>query len=151
MKRAILFDVGVHQRIQRNDITPLLMALSDKDINRGGIAEAFVGTELVKYGEPHLPPTLYYWYREAKSSNAEVDYVIQKGTEIGPIEVKSGSKRQMQSLHLFLAERNLPVGIRISAENFTKYGAITTIPLYAASHVLRRPGLRKFDMTLSRD
>ena len=61
MKRAILFDVGVHQRIQRNDITPLLMALSDKDINRGGIAEAFVGTDLVKYGEPQLPPTLYYW------------------------------------------------------------------------------------------
>jgi predicted AAA+ superfamily ATPase len=136
MFKTILFDVGVHQRIQRNDITPLLMALSDKDINRGGIAEAFVGTELLKNSPPNLPPALYYWHREAKSSNAEVDYVIQKGTEIIPIEVKSGTKGQMQSLHLFLAERSLPLGIRVSTENFTEYDKIMTIPLYAVSRIL---------------
>ncbi|MFZ4859162.1 MAG: ATP-binding protein [Desulfuromonadaceae bacterium] len=136
MFKTILFDVGVHQRIQRNDITPLLMSLNDKDINRGGIAEAFVGTELLKYGVPHLQPALYYWHREANSSNAEVDYIIQKETEIIPIEVKSGSKGLMQSLHLFLSERNLPVGLRISTENFTTYGSIVTVPLYAVSQIL---------------
>ena len=136
MFKTILFDVGVHQRIQRNDITPLLMAQNDKDINRGGIAEAFVGTELVKHVPPHLAPALYYWHREAKSSNAEVDYIIQKGAEIVPVEVKSGSKGQMQSLHLFLAERNLPVGIRVSTENFAQYGAVMTVPLYAVSRIL---------------
>jgi len=137
MFKTILFDVGIHQRIQRNDITPLLMSQNDRDINRGGIAEAFVGTELVKYGAPHIPPALFYWHREAKSSNAEVDYIIQKGTEIIPVEVKSGTKGQMQSLHLFLSERNLPKGIRVSTENFTEYGAIATIPLYAVSRILR--------------
>jgi predicted AAA+ superfamily ATPase len=135
MFKTILFDVGVHQRIQRNDITPLLMALSDKDINRGGIAEAFVGTELVKQSAPHLLPALYYWHREAKSSNAEVDYVIQKGAEIIPIEVKSGTKGQMQSLHLFLSERDLALGIRVSTENFTEYDKIMTIPLYAVNRI----------------
>lgn len=135
MFKTILFDVGVHQRIQRNDITPLLTSLNDKNINRGGIAEAFVGTELLKYGAPHLQPALYYWHREAKSSTAEVDYIIRKGTEIIPIEVKSGSKGQMQSLHLFLSERNLPVGLRISTENFTTYGSIVTVPLYAVSQI----------------
>ena len=135
MFKAILFDVGVHQRIQRNDITPLLLAHRDREINRGGIAEAFVGTELVKYGPPQLPPALYYWHREARSSNAEVDYILQKGAEIIPIEVKSGSKGQMQSLHLFLTERNLSEGIRVSMENFTEYGAIMTVPLYAVSRI----------------
>lgn len=136
MFKTILFDVGVHQRIQRNDITPLLLAQNDKEINRGGIAEVFVGTELVKHAPSHLPPALYYWHREAKSSNAEVDYIIQKGTEIIPVEVKSGSKGQMQSLHLFLAERNLPVGIRVATENFAQYGTIMTVPLYAVSRIL---------------
>ncbi|MEI6209859.1 MAG: AAA family ATPase [Desulfuromonadales bacterium] len=136
MFKTILFDVGIHQRIQRNDITPLLMPHNDNDINRGGIAEAFVGTELVKYADPHIPSSLYYWHRESKSSNAEVDYVIQKGMEIIPVEVKSGTKGQMQSLHLFLTERNLQKGIRISTENFAEYGPISTIPLYAVSRIL---------------
>ena len=136
--KAILFDVGIHQRIQRNDITPLLMGHNDKDINRGGIAEAFVGTEFVKYGAPHIPPSLYYWHREARNSNAEVDYIIQRGDEIIPLEVKSGTKGQMQSLHLFLSERNLPQGIRISTENFAEYGKIRTVPLYAVSRLFGR-------------
>lgn len=135
MFKTILFDVGIHQRIQRNDITPFLMPQNDKDINRGGIAEAFVGTELVKYADPHVQSSLYYWHRELKSSNAEVDYVIQKGMEIIPLEVKSGTKGQMQSLHLFLKERNLQKGIRISTENFAEYGTISTIPLYAVSRI----------------
>lgn len=140
MFKTILFDVGVHQRIQRNDITEFILPVHDKYINKGEIAEAFVGTELLKYSAPHLPPALYYWHREAKSSNAEVDYVIQKGSEIIPVEVKSGTKGQMQSLHLFLAERNLPKGIRVSTENFAEYGSIMTIPLYAVSRILwRRP------------
>jgi predicted AAA+ superfamily ATPase len=136
MFKTILFDVGIHQRIQRNDITPLLLSPNDKDINRGGIAEAFVGTELIKYGAPHLLPSVYYWHREAKSSNAEVDYIIQRGAEILPIEVKSGTKGQMQSLHLFLSERDLPKGIRVSTENFAEYGKIETIPLYAVSRII---------------
>jgi len=136
MFKAILFDVGVHQRLQRNDISALLTSSRLNDINKGSIAEAFVGTELVKYAAPHLPPSLYYWHREAKSSNAEVDYILQKDGEVIPIEVKSGSKGQMQSMHLFLEERRLSVGIRISTENFSEYGVIKTIPLYAAGTIL---------------
>jgi hypothetical protein len=49
--------------------------------------------------------------------------------------VKAGSKGQMQSLHLFLTERNLSKGIRVSTENFTEYGAIMTVPLYAVSRI----------------
>ncbi len=49
------------------------------------------------------------------------------------VEVKSGTKSQMQSLHIFLDERNLSKGIRMSAENFSRFDKIITIPLYAAS------------------
>ena len=138
MFKAILFDIGVHQRLQRNDISALLTSPRLNDINKGSIAEAFVGTELIKSSPPNLPPSLYYWHREAKSSNAEVDYLLQKDGDIIPIEVKSGTKGQMQSMHLFLEERRLQLGIRVSTENFSEYGVIKTVPLYAVSTILSR-------------
>jgi len=38
--------------------------------------------------------------------------------------------------NFFLAERNLPKGIRVSTENFAEYGSIMTIPLYAVGRIL---------------
>jgi predicted AAA+ superfamily ATPase len=65
-------------------------------VNKGAIAEQYCGLELLK------AERLYYWHREALNSNAEVDYLAQKGQDIIPVEVKSGKKGSMQSLHLFL-------------------------------------------------
>jgi hypothetical protein len=80
-------------------------------------------------------PKLYYWHREAKSSNAEIDYVVSSRGRIIPIEIKAGTKGQMQSLYIFLSERDLPWGLRISGENFATYTKIKTIPIYAVSQV----------------
>ena len=55
----------------------------------------------------------------------------------GFIEVKAGTKGQMQSLHLFLKERNLEKGLRVSQENFADYGRLQTVPMYAAGNILR--------------
>ncbi len=52
-----------------------------------------------------------------------------------PIEVKAGTKGQMQSMHLFMRERNLAKGIRVSMENFSTYDSIQTIPLYAVHRI----------------
>jgi len=49
-----------------------------------------------------------------------------------PIEVKSGSSGKMRSMHMFLEERGLKRGIRMSLENFATYGSIETVPLYCA-------------------
>ena len=48
---------------------------------------------------------LFYWQREAKNSQSEVDFVIQQGEKTIPIEVKSGEKGSVQSLFLFLEEK----------------------------------------------
>jgi len=137
MFKVVLIDVGMQQRLQRNDVSLLFAARRHDELNRGNIAEAFVGTELVKHGQPQQPPALYYWHREAKSSNAEVDYILQSGDAIIPLEVKSGSKGSMQSMHLFLQERRLPYGIRLSIENFAQYDNITVVPLYAVASIVQ--------------
>jgi predicted AAA+ superfamily ATPase len=81
--------------------------------------------------------SLYFWHREAKSTNAEVDYIIQQHVNIVPIEVKSGSKGSMQSLFLFLKEKKASKGVRFSLENYAKYDNIEVFPLYAVSDFIK--------------
>ncbi len=57
--------------------------------------------------------------------------VFQAGNTTLPVEVKAGTKGQMQSVRLFMAERGLSKGIRTSLENFGTLGDIDILPLYA--------------------
>ena len=132
-RKMILFDTGIFQRLLGLNIGELMMSDSFEVINKGALAEMSVGLELMKLSSPHRRDSLYYWHRETASGNAEVDYVIQKEEKIIPIEVKSGQRGSMQSLQVFLKEKKLDEGIRISLENFGKYQNIRTIPLYAVS------------------
>lgn len=45
-----------------------------------------------------------YWHREAKSSNAEVDFVTVKAGEMVPVEVKSSKKGSMKEIPLYALE-----------------------------------------------
>ena len=87
------------------------------------------------YHEPEIRPQLFYWHREAQASNAEVDYVIQKGHEIIPIEVKASTRGGMRSLYLFLEEKGLKSGVRFSHENFDHMERVEIMPIYAVSRI----------------
>jgi hypothetical protein len=52
-----------------------------------------------------------------------------------PIEIKSGKKGKMQSMWVFLEEKKLKEGIRISLENFAQYDKIKVYPLYAVGNI----------------
>ncbi|MBI3277189.1 MAG: ATP-binding protein [Chlamydiae bacterium] len=122
--KVILFDLGIHHRLLGLDLSEFILRSSFEMIHKGNLAEIFTGLELIAHSSPRSPAHLYYWHRESRASNAEVDYVIQNQDQIIPLEVKAGTKGQMQSLFLFLEERNLPLGIRISHENFSEFGKI---------------------------
>jgi predicted AAA+ superfamily ATPase len=104
-------------------------------INKGNLAELHVGLELLKSGTFYNKNSLYYWQREAKNSQAEVDYVIQIQNQIVPIEVKAGTRGSMQSLFIFLEEKKCEFGIRFALENFSEFQKIKVIPLYAARYI----------------
>ena len=132
----ILFDTGLLQRILNLEISDILSSDDIQVVNRGAIAETFVGTELVKSASCYSTYPLYCWHREKSGSNAEVDYVVQLGTRIFPIEVKSGSKGSMQSMRLFLEIKGIAKGIRTSLENFSSYEDILVYPLYAIRNII---------------
>jgi len=131
--KVILFDSGIHLQMLGLDLQEILIAQDIDLVNKGSLAEIFVGNELIKYFSQTSQKDIYYWHRENRASNAEVDYVIQKGTEIIPIEVKSGVKGKMQSLRLFLSERKIKKGVRISLDKFSIQNNLWNYPLYAIS------------------
>ncbi|MFA5817276.1 MAG: AAA family ATPase [Bacteroidales bacterium] len=95
--KTLVIDIGLMRYL--NKLPPDVQEVSDNllSLYRGSMAEQFVGQELLSAGQD-----LYYWSREAKSSIAEVDYLIDKNRKIYPIEVKSGPSGKLRSLHLFL-------------------------------------------------
>lgn len=137
-QKMLVYDTGIFQRLMGLDLADFLLSKNFDAINKGHVAEQFVGLELIKAGSCYQNPLLYYWHREAKNSNAEVDYVITIARKIVPVEVKAGTKGAMQSLFLFLQERKLHKGIRISNENFSVYDAIAVYPLYAVEKLATR-------------
>lgn len=106
-------------------------------INAGAQAEQFVGQELLAYADPHASAQLYYWEREKKGSTAEVDYVIQAGSQILPVEVKAGTTGSLKSLAQFLLEKRAPFGIRISQHPLSLYENVLSVPLYLVGQLSR--------------
>jgi predicted AAA+ superfamily ATPase len=134
-RKLMIFDTGIYQRFLRLDLSHLLLDQKIEQINKGALSEMFVGTELIKAQNNRLPAELYYWQREKGGSAAEVDYILPIGQEITPIEVKAGTKGAMQSMFIFLQEKQRPYGIRCSLENFGKFQNIRIYPLYAAGRI----------------
>lgn len=85
-------------------------------INKGGIAEQVVGQLLRTINPPYIDPALFYWDRSVKGSSAEVDYIIQHGNRVIPIEVKAGSTGSLKSLHLLMGFKNLSTAVRINSD-----------------------------------
>lgn len=133
--KVAIFDTGIYQRISKLDLSVFAVQDYNSLINKGALAELYVCNELISSGNPRVRPEIFYWHREMRGSNAEIDYVISVNGKIIPIEVKAGTRGAMQSLHLFLKERNLNAGVRFSGENYGLYDNIMSIPAYAVSNI----------------
>ena len=103
-------------------------------IFNGAVAEQFVGQELIAYSEPEIKPNIYYWAREAKSSNAEIDYLVQKNANIIPIEIKAGAKGIMKSLFIFIEKYEISKAVKFSQAKYSFSEPILNMPLYAVEY-----------------
>ncbi|HAK45442.1 MAG TPA: nuclease, partial [Spirochaeta sp.] len=106
--KASFIDIGLLQKLCGLSIDSELKQSDLLAIYRGKLAEQFTAQEILSVTDSEL----YYWAREAKSSSAEVDYIVVKDGEIYPVEVKSGAAGRLKSLHLYLQTyRSSPFGI----------------------------------------
>ncbi len=96
--KTVMLDIGLFSRINGFSSSLDYHKTELLSIFRGSMAEQFVGQELLSAGYEDL----YYWSRQAKSSTAEVDFLIENQHRIIPIEVKSGPAGKLKSMHLLL-------------------------------------------------
>lgn len=135
--KVLFLDIALSQSVLGSDTASWLLDPGINFINKGGLTEAFVGQELLAYSTPDQKSDLFYWQREERASNAELDYLIRKNDIIVPIEVKSGAAGHLKSLRLFLDEREKsPYGVRFSVSNFFRDNDIYTYPLYAVAKLV---------------
>jgi len=130
--KIVFLDVGLSQALLSLDITAWFLDPLATFLNKGEIVEAFVGQELLAYSDPIKKEVLFYWQRESRGSEAEVDYLIQLREQVVPIEVKAGASRRIKSMQMFLdSHLKSTYGIRFWAGPQTIDDRIYSYPLYA--------------------
>ncbi len=130
--KPLFLDIGL---MQYNSGVSAIEVIEAKDLShvyQGALAEQFVGQEMYAAGGSENRK-MYYWARDKKSSSAEIDYLYISDGTILPIEVKSGPKGKLKSLHLFLKEHpKIKIGYVMSPIVFEKQRLdnIIFIPIY---------------------
>lgn len=111
--KVLFLDIGLSNNMCNIQLTDPLNILT---INEGTIAEQFTGQELLTIQPAYLEPALFYWVREEKNADAEVDFLFQHKNVIYPIEVKAGKSGKLRSMHVFLFEKKLKTGVRFNSD-----------------------------------
>lgn len=95
--KNIFIDIGLMNRVMGIDYNEALSHKNLLGIYRGQLAEQFVGQEFATQSNNQL----YYWARDAKNSQAEVDYLMLINGNYYPVEVKDGPSGKLRSLHKY--------------------------------------------------
>jgi len=133
--KTIILDLGLMRSLAKISPRELIESNDLLGIYEGALAEQFVGQELIASGT-----TPYFWAREAKSSQAEVDYLVSYDGEVQPIEVKSSSSGRLKSLHLLLKEHaNCKTGYVLSDRPYSILSSqnLVFVPLVFAGQLGR--------------
>ncbi|NCX94195.1 MAG: DUF4143 domain-containing protein [Gammaproteobacteria bacterium] len=110
--KLLYLDVGLYLRELKLDAS--LFSHGELSlVNKGVLAEQWVGQQLLTLQDFSEKPALYFWSNDNRGTQSEVDYLWQKDEKIIPIEVKSGNKRQMKSLRIYIEKFSPPYGIRV--------------------------------------
>jgi predicted AAA+ superfamily ATPase len=104
--------------------TQMMQAGSFAGEAKGAITENYLMQQMTASGI-----TPYYW---ESNSRAEIDFLIQEGEKVIPIEVKSAENTKAKSLKVFTNKYDIDFSIRVSAKNFGFENGIKSVPLYAA-------------------
>ena len=120
--KLYMFDTGLLKCMAGLDNGALLLK-SDYQF-KGPMAENFVLQQIK--GQFEVSPRYY------STKSGEIDFVIQSGQDIIPVEVKAGNDKSAPSFKKYITERDPETAVRFSEMGYVKNGKITNIPLYLA-------------------
>jgi predicted AAA+ superfamily ATPase len=116
-------DTGILTLRSEMPLQTILSTIDEDNTYLGAMTENYVAQCLAAKNYK-----LYYWTSEGK---AEVDFVLQAGGKVIPVEVKKGRHNRSKSLGVFAGKYKPDYAIRISKKNFGFENGIKSVPLYA--------------------
>ena len=116
-------DVGLLNTKAQMPAQMLLNSIDTENTFLGSVAENYVCQALAANG---ITPR--YWKND---NTQEVEFIIQDGVAVLPLEVKKGRKVDAISLNNFKKTYKCPFAYRISGKNFGFANEIKAVPLYA--------------------
>ena len=121
--KLYLLDVGLLGAM--SEINPATLILpNDMKEGKGMFAENFVCTQLAA----SIEQSIFYFSKE--NSPLEIDFLIQDGPNVVPIEVKSEENLKSKSLSAFLQQHEAMRGIRFTMSPYREQERMTNVPLY---------------------
>ena len=120
--KLFVFDTGLLKHMAGIDNSAILLK-TDYQF-KGPLTENYVLQQL--RGQFEVEPRYY------SDKNSEIDFLIQCGTEIIPVEAKGGEDKSAPSFKKYIADRHPEYALRYSKRGYRKDGAITNLPLYLA-------------------
>lgn len=120
--KLFVFDTGLLKHMAGIDNSAILLKSNYQF--KGQLTENYVLQQL--RGQFEIEPHYY------SDKNSELDFVLQYGTEIIPIEAKGGEDKSAPSFKKYVSDHQPQHAIRFSKRGYRKDGLITNIPLYLA-------------------
>lgn len=120
--KLFLFDTGLLKHMAGIDNSAILLK-TDYQF-KGPLTENYVLQQL--RGQFEVEPRYY------SDKNSEIDFVIQHGTEIIPVEAKGGEDKSAPSFKRYIEKHSPEHALRYSKRGYRKDGYITNLPLYLA-------------------
>ena len=120
--KLFLFDTGLLKAMAGIDNSAILLK-SDYQF-KGPLTENYLLQQFRGQFEVH--PRYY------SDKNSEIDFVLQYGTEIIPVEAKGGEDKSAPSFKRYISDCHPSHALRYSKRGYKKDGLITNMPLYLA-------------------
>ena len=121
--KIYMSDIGLLNTKAQMPAQMLLNSIETDNTFLGSVAENYVAQALSANGI-----TLRYWKND---NTQEVEYILQDGMSVIPLEVKKGRKVDAISMNNFKKTYKCPFAYRISGKNFGMANDIKSVPLYA--------------------
>lgn len=130
--KLYLLDVGLLGALSELDAMSILEGNAVFVEFKGALTEQFVHQQLVADTE-YTP----YYYSETKSEG-EIDFVIQKGRHIIPIEVKAEENLRAKSLRVYCDKYKPEIAVRTSMSDYREQEWLVNVPLYLLTGYLQK-------------
>lgn len=129
--KLFLLDVGLMGAMVDAPASSVLVGDGIFSEYKGAFTELFVCSQMMSAGVP-------CYYHSVDNSTIELDFVVQMGSRVYPVEVKAEENVHAKSLKTFISKNADLTAIRLSMKKYIKQDWLECIPLYAFAEEFRR-------------